>query len=67
MDLNESVELKIVDGGILICKDETRANKERALESLRAIRAKHAGDAGTRDKNYREEFEEYLDERYNVK
>lgn len=64
MELNEAVELKVVDGGIMICKDESRDRKVKALESLRAIRTKHANAADAKEKDHRAEFEEYLDERY---
>ena len=55
MELNEAVELKVVDGGIMICKDESRD---------RAIRPKQANAADAKEKDHRAEFEEYLDERY---
>jgi len=64
MEVNEAVELKVVDGGIMICKDETRDKKIMALESLRSIRTKHLGAADVKEKDYRAAYEEYLDERY---
>lgn len=67
MELNETVELKVVEGGIMICKDESRDMRYKALESLRSIRAEHMPDISAEDRDYRKDYEDYLDERYGKK
>lgn len=75
ININDSVTLDLENGAIIIRRDENLSAKEKAVRSLRDIRersllnktAESTGkyDAGA-SRDYRKEYEEYLDERYGI-
>ena len=64
ISVNDPVDLSVADGTIMIRKGDRSDMRAKALESLRAIRARHAGDKIRISDDYRKEIEEYLDEKY---
>ena len=64
LSINDPVELSIVDGSIMISKGSNNDRKEKALTSLRTLRALHSGGNASVSDDYKKEIEEYLDEKY---
>lgn len=64
LNVNDSVEITVVDGGLLIKKNTSADLKRNALDSLRQIRSAHKGSTSVISSDYRNERNERIDERY---
>jgi antitoxin component of MazEF toxin-antitoxin module len=64
LEVNDSVEISVENGALVIRKDTSSDNRRKAWEALKAIRNAHSSDNAERITDYRKEYEEYLDERY---
>lgn len=64
LNVNDSVEITVVDGVLMIKKSPTVDLKRDALESLRQIRSAHKDSASAISSDYRKERNEYIDEKY---
>ena len=64
LDVNDSVEINVVDGALVIRKNRTDDIRRDALSSLREIREAHRGKTEAISEDYRKERNGYIDERY---
>lgn len=64
ISVNDSVELSVVDGAIMIRKNNADDVKKIALSSLRKIRNAHRNKADSISSDYRTERNEHIDEKY---
>lgn len=64
MNVNDSVEISVVDGAIMIRKDNASDTRRELWASLKAIRDAHIDDESVNGRDHRKEYEEYLDEKY---
>lgn len=64
LEVNDSVEISVENGALVIRKDTSSDDRRKAWETLKAIRNARSGDNSERITDYRKEYEEYLDERY---
>ena len=63
LEVNDTVEVSVENGAIIIRKDNSADVRRKNWESLNAIRSTHKGFSGIGD-DYRKERDEYLDEKY---
>lgn len=63
LEVNDSVEVRVENGAIIIRKDDSADRRKKNWEALNAIRNAHKGLSGISD-DYRKERDEYLDEKY---
>ena len=64
LNLNDSVEITVVEGVLMIKKNASDDIRREALESLRQIRSAHGNNAAKINIDYRTERNEHLDEKY---
>ena len=64
LEVNDSVEITVENGALVIRKDTSSDDRRKAWETLKAIRNAHKGESGSISNDYRKERDEYLDERY---
>lgn len=64
ISVNDSVELIVVDGAIVIRKNMSDDIKRKALSSLREIRNAHKDKVSSISSDYRAERNEHIDEKY---
>ena len=64
LEINDSVEISVENGAIVIRKDNSADIRRKHWENLKAIREAHKDlPSRTRD-DYRKEYLEHLDEKY---
>ena len=64
LQVNDPVEISVYGNTILIRKDDSSDVRSRAWESLQTIRSAHKDRQSLRSDDYRQERDEYLDEKY---
>lgn len=64
LSVNDSVEISVVDGALIIRKNASEAIRKEALASLREIRSAHRGSSSDISNDYRIERNEHIDEKY---
>ena len=64
LHINDTVEISVSGNTILIRKDDSADIRSRAWESLQAIRNAHKKRQSISSNDYRNERDEYLDEKY---
>lgn len=64
LEINDSVEISVENGAIVIRKDTSSDDRRKAWETLKAIRNAHKEELRSISNDYRNERNEYLDERY---
>lgn len=64
LSVNDPVDISVVDGVLMIRRDESKAHKRNALEALRGIREAHKDAGKSISSDYREERNRYLEEKY---
>ena len=64
LNVNDRVDISVVDGSIVIRKDDSMSSKQKAWAALKAIRESHSGDLTEIGRDYKAEIGEYLDEKY---
>ena len=66
LEVNDSVDINVEDGAIVIRKDSSSDARRKSWEELKAIRNAHMNDQASHNRDYRKEYEEYLEERYGL-
>lgn len=64
LKVNDSVDVSVESGTIMIRKDDSEDVRRKAWESLQAIRSTHKDRQSLSSDDYRKERNEYLDEKY---
>lgn len=64
LSVNDSVEISVVDGALMIRKNAPEDRKRAALKALREIRNAHRGSSDITGEDYRTERDEHIDEKY---
>ena len=64
LNVNDSVEITVVEGVLMIKKNASDDIRKEALESLRQLRSAHRNSASDISVDYRAERNEHLDEKY---
>ena len=64
ISVDDSVELSVENGAIVIRKDNSADLRRKAWDTLKSIRNAHMGGSSEDSRDYRKEYEEYLDEKY---
>ena len=64
LEVNDAVEISVENGALVIRKNDASDIRQKALDSLRAIRAAHKDGVSSVSDDYRKERNEYLDEKY---
>lgn len=64
LNVNDSVDITVVDGVLMIRKNDSVDIRRNALEALREIRNAYREAADLVSEDYRTERNEYIDEKY---
>ena len=64
LNVNDPVEISVVDGALMIRRNDSASLKKNALTALREIRNAHRGSTERISNDYRAERNEYIDEKY---
>jgi len=64
LSVNDPVNISVVDGVLMIRRNNTEDIKRNALAALREIRNAHKGSTERISADYRAERNEYIDEKY---
>ncbi len=64
LSVNDSVEISVVDGVLMIRKNDSGDIRRNALEALRELRNAHREAAERISEDYRTERNEHIDEKY---
>lgn len=64
LNVNDTVDISVVDGSIVIRKDDSMSSRQKAWAALKAIRESHSGEPADISRDYKAEIGEYLDEKY---
>ena len=65
IDVNDKVVMSVENGALIIRKESGADTRISAYEDLKRIRQAAAERISAENRDYRREYEEYLDERYN--
>ncbi|MBR3126466.1 MAG: AbrB/MazE/SpoVT family DNA-binding domain-containing protein [Mogibacterium sp.] len=64
INVNDPVEISVVDGALMIRRNDSTDLKRNALNALREIRNAHRVITDSISEDYRTERNEYIDEKY---
>lgn len=64
LNVNDPVDISVVDGVLMIRRNDSGDIRRNALQALREIRNAHRGDTDLISDDYRNERDGHIDEKY---